>query len=279
VNEKLFSRCGLKTDGLFALKNPLSSEHTHLQNDLIPNLLSATEKNIRNFSEGKIFTLDRTFSLGASSVSQKNTSSIINGGIHSASEQKCFAGIAWGNNFLKVKGALEHLFTALGTNVEFTPSKNPPPYAHPGRSAEINTAGIFLGLLAELHPITAKNFALPSAVFFVLNLNHLLAAQNPLAKYAPLPRFPAAERDLCFVVSKNVTHAQLQQTIFKSDHRVTKADLFDLYEGEKVGAEKKSLAFHLEILDREKTLSEGEVETAVQKILQAVREIGGELRK
>jgi phenylalanyl-tRNA synthetase beta chain len=99
-------------------------------------------------------------------------------------------------------------------------------------------------------------------------------------KYTPLPRYPKVLRDISVFVDAGVSVGSIEAVIrAAAGELLTGLQLFDLYEGEKAPAGKKSLAYSLELMSRQKTLTESEIETAVRQIVEALgKEFGAQLR-
>jgi phenylalanyl-tRNA synthetase beta chain len=116
--------------------------------------------------------------------------------------------------------------------------------------------------------------------WFELDLEKVAANQRTEVKYSPLPRFPISWRDIAVVVDEQVTAADLQTAIFQSGGPcLVKVEPFDVYRGEKLGAQKKSLAIRLEFSHAERSLESAEVEQWMSAILQELKTAhGAELR-
>lgn len=101
------------------------------------------------------------------------------------------------------------------------------------------------------------------------NLNSLISLTADTSyKITPVPKFPAFEFDLALVVDKNVRAGELEHSLKESAGTLLKkTEIFDLYEGENIGVENKSIAFKLTFLDESKTLTIKEIEPVIDKIL------------
>lgn len=98
--------------------------------------------------------------------------------------------------------------------------------------------------------------------------------------YIPVSKYPPFEFDAAFIIDKDVRTGDLTKKIIASGgEKLQNAEVFDVYEGENIGKNKKSIAFRLTFLDRYKTLNIKDVEPVVQKIVQALKnEFGAKLR-
>ncbi len=99
--------------------------------------------------------------------------------------------------------------------------------------------------------------------------------------YAEVSKFPAVERDLAFVVNKSVAYAEIERTVKKTNiGRLQSVRLFDVFESEKLGTDKKSMAVNFTFLDDEKTLTDKETDEMMQKIITALeKDMQAEVRK
>jgi len=87
-------------------------------------------------------------------------------------------------------------------------------------------------------------------------------------EFVPLPRFPKVRRDVAFTVDAGVPAESLQRTILESAGGLLQAvSLFDVYEGDPLPPGKKSVAFTLELMSRDKTLTDPEIETLVGRVV------------
>lgn len=128
-----------------------------------------------------------------------------------------------------------------------------------------------------------KQFDIKQPVYFAdINWNVLTKlASAARLEYKEIARFPAVERDLAIVISKAITYAEVEKTIFNVKvNRLRSVSLFDVFESEKIGAGKKSMALNLVFQDEEKTLTDTETEKMVNTLIQALeKQLEAEIRK
>lgn len=139
-------------------------------------------------------------------------------------------------------------------------------------SLKKNRNPVIFGHFGQIEPDVAKHYDLDIAVwFFELNGSLLLKNSGRTPGFQPLPRFPAALRDLSFVVDKEITAGQLKEMILKSGGELLiEVELFDLFTGGSIPGGKKSLAFHLIFRSVERTLSDAEIEESTDRIISTV---------
>ncbi|MBA3902583.1 MAG: phenylalanine--tRNA ligase subunit beta [Rhodocyclaceae bacterium] len=153
------------------------------------------------------------------------------------------------------------------------------PALHPGRAASIIIDGKSAGLVGELHPQWVQKYELGSApVVFELDLDTVL--RLPLPRYVEVSRFPAVVRDLALVVAQDLPVRTLLDGLkVAAPAIVREVELFDVYHGKGIDPDKKSLAFRVVMQDTEKTLSDGEVDAAMVKMIEAAaRKFAAKLR-
>lgn len=141
-------------------------------------------------------------------------------------------------------------------------------------------------VVAEIGIVDAaqlKQFDIKQPVYFAdINWTALtLLASKTKLEYKEIPRFPSVERDLAIVIAKAVTYAEVEKTIFSAKvNRLKSVALFDVFESEKIGADKKSMALNFVFQDDEKTLTDQETEKMMSILIAALeKQFSAEIRK
>jgi phenylalanyl-tRNA synthetase beta chain len=167
-------------------------------------------------------------------------------------------------DFFDLKGDLERLF---GHALDARSGAHPA--LHPGQGAELWADGRAIGWIGALHPRLVQALDLPAApVLFELDSSVL--ARRALPRHATLSRFPQVRRDLAFVLDAHTPAGELLAALRKaSPVQVRSIDLFDEYRGKGVAENQKSLAIRVVMQDTERTLTDQEVEDAVQELVDA----------
>lgn len=179
-------------------------------------------------------------------------------------------------DFYVIKGILEGLFAKLGLGDRIGFSAVEREGMHPGRTAELSLNGEAIGFVGQVHPTVQKDLDLKETYVFEFNLKTVLEADTDPLRYESIPRFPSITRDIALVVDKNKTAAELQEIIVATGGKLLKdVYVFDLYEGERMEAGKKSIAFSLKYFDPERTLTDEDVTKTHEKVLKAVEEQAG----
>jgi phenylalanyl-tRNA synthetase beta chain len=182
-------------------------------------------------------------------------------------------------DFYSLKGVLEALAGQLGVEVDVVPGDQP--FLHPGRSGRVLVGGEDAGWIGEIHPLVCRDWDLPSAAGFEVDLAPLVAA-SPLGEetYEDVISYPAVHQDVAVVVDETVPAAEVRAAVLEGGGDLLRsAEVFDLYRGEQVGEGRKSLALRLSFRAADRTLTDEEVAERRKSIEQTVEKIGGSLRE
>lgn len=179
-------------------------------------------------------------------------------------------------DFYLVKGILETLFNKLGLgHLEFIPM-NDYKNLHPGQSAYIVDRFDTIGFMGKLHPSYEKEHDLKDVFVFEVNFEEMLKRRRPLKKVKTINKFPSIYRDIALVVDAEITSKDLSDSIKKSGKRMlASVEVFDLYTGDSLGDNKKSIALRLEFSDQSKTLEMNDVDTRINEILGHLKKLHG----
>ncbi len=259
------------------LANPMTAEQEYLRTNLRLNLLLALKEN-RKHEEGGL----RLFELGRVYLPRQNDL---------PDERDVVCGILSGSrfeqswqtqdepfDFFDVKGVVESLLDKLGVETSFGGTRDGS--LHPNKQAALIVAGENIGLLGEVHPQVLKAFEIPDdAVYlFEIDLTSLLPFTLEHKMFQPIPRFPAIIRDIALVVDSGVAH-QIILDIIKGFPLVSEVTLFDIYTGEQIGENKKSLAYRITFQSPTHTLTDKEADKVQEQILSKLaKELGATLR-
>ena len=168
-------------------------------------------------------------------------------------------------DFYIVKGIVEELLDYLGYSGRYSILKGEvSKELHPGVSANIILQGKVIGVIGKLHPTITKD----DVYVFEINLDKLLINRTSNIKFKEIPKYLGMEKDVAFVVKKNVTNKEIIDVIKKSGGRLlTDISIFDIYTGDKIGDDEISIAYKLKFEDVNKTLTEEEVMDVFNKII------------
>lgn len=185
-------------------------------------------------------------------------------------------------DFFSLKGVVEEFLEKTGLNerIVYDPTDKKP-YLHPGRQADIVYDGEKIGFLGEIHPEVADNYGIGERVYYAdIDMASVVSRANFDKKYKEIARFPASTRDISLVADKSLMIGTMEAAIIKRGGKLLEScNLFDIYEGEQVGADKKSVAFSLVFRANDRTLSDTEINEVMDKILAELAGLGAVLRQ
>jgi phenylalanyl-tRNA synthetase beta chain len=257
-----------------ALKNPISADLAVMRTSLIPGLLKAIAHNAsRQQSRVKLFETGLKFMSGEGTEQIPMLAIAVSGlrDLEGWSTDKTAA------DFFDVKGTLEGLLANLGDRLTFEASVFPG--LHDGQSAAILVDGKCVGRIGAVHPSVRKAMGIPANTV-VAEVLQSVVNEVAMPAYDDISKYPETRRDLALVADKSAASAEVLSTIRKAaGSLLTKLDLFDVYEGAGLAEGKKSLAIGLTFQDQSRTLDESEVSSAVDQVLDSLKEkLGIELR-
>ncbi|MGH7350233.1 MAG: phenylalanine--tRNA ligase subunit beta, partial [Candidatus Rokuibacteriota bacterium] len=261
---------------LIGLQNPLSVERSVLRPSLLPGLLEVLAINAnRQIPDARLFEVGNVFAPhrpedGDRPAHEDLRLSIALTGLRAP--RAWFTGGRDRVDVHDVKGLSELALSAAGVTDADTspwPVDRVPSYLEPGRAARLVRGSTELGWFGELALAAREVFDLPGPVFVAeLSVSTLAGLPAPSAKYEPLPRFPAVQRDLAIVVGSEVTAGDVEAAIRAMRlGLLTRLTLFDVYTGGQVGTGRRSLAWSLTFQAPDRTLTDAEVNRLHERIV------------
>lgn len=275
VGADLLKKFNLNDKNCAALKNPISSDKIFLTPSLVLNITKNAADNFRFFDEVKIFEINKIFAgLQGGGISEKKSLAVV-----SAKKEEKYEAEA----FYHLKGTVDLLFVKLGINglwYDTAPEPLKNSFWRTEHSAEIKAGDEKFGFIGEIHQDVLKKMDVKTRVAVCeIDMEKLAAFASEEREYAPPPKFPAVIRDIAILVSRWTPIDEVQSAIeIAGGKLVVDSDLFDIYEGAGLPAEKISLAFSIVFQSAEKTLTDEEVDKIYGKITAAIKERGWEVR-
>ena len=258
------------------VENPISQNMRYMRSSLFPGLINTFIHNLNNGLESqKLFEIGSVFGHKKSKKPSERTriSGLIYGDV---------SPIHWLDkprkvNFYDAKGIIEKIVSSFDVAINFDPKSSD--FFHPGISSTIYNDSKEIGLLGALSPNISGKLGLKEDVFlFSLDIEELKT--KTLQKFTKFSKFPSTQRDLAFVVDKDITSHELSALIkSKGGKDLNNLDLFDVYEGKGVDDGKKSIAISLTWQSSKGTLLDSDIDKVVEKIVNSVKkELDGDLR-
>lgn len=268
---------GVAEEQLVRLRNPLSAELNVLRPSLVFGAVAAVAYNsARQQRDLRLFEQGRTYRVEKGAVQEQALTVLA---LTGARNQESWRAADEGSSEADLRAELELLLQRLGLpRVQVVPGEHPVL----GASTLFTLGGHTLCAVA----------AVPSALLGAMEVDRPLwvaeiyddALTAALAKkdlrYVEVPRTPAVRRDLSLLLDTAVAYADLERIAFGAERQLLKAvRLFDVYEGNKLPAGKKSYALSFTLQHKEQTLTDVQVDKAMGRIRQALeKEVGAELR-
>ncbi|CAO4839962.1 MAG: Phenylalanine--tRNA ligase beta subunit [Holosporales bacterium] len=156
-----------------------------------------------------------------------------------------------------------------------------PSYYHPKRAACIKQGTKILAYFGEIHPKVLKAMEMPASVVgFEIFVDHLILQSSKKPKDFQLSVFQPVYRDFAFIMDKQKNSDQLVRDIKKvSPQLIQHIQIFDVYEGERIEQGKKSIALSIKLQANDRTLTDQELQTIQESIIEACAKNGAQIRR
>lgn len=243
--------------------NPVSSEHAAMRTRLLPGLVTALRNNLsRQMLRVRLFETGQCFRKGADGLVQLT---LCGGILFGPREAEGWAHDRDRVDFFDVKGDVERLFAPGGLRVGYAKASDP--VLHPGQSAVVLVEGKPAGCFGRLHPEVETVLELPGGVFvFELDGDAVLARRR--RRHGSVSRQPSVRRDLALVVGRGVPAASIEATVrSRLGAILAEFTFFDVYAGEGIDYNEKSVAIGLTFQHRSRTLTDTEIAGHLDAVL------------
>ncbi len=266
-----------------ALNNPLSEERRVLRTSLLPSLLEVAQYNAnRRMADIRIFELGAVFYPQSLPLREQPAEErFLAGLLAGRAEPVTPHGTARAFDFFDVKGIVESVLDFVGADpLALKIASDRSPYLHAGQAARLAADDRPVALFGRLRPVVAERFDLRDVYYFEIDFEALAALSRTTLHVVRLPRHPASERDLAFVVARDVAAEQLLVAVRRAaGPLLVDVRVFDVFAGAALGDGYKSIALHLVLQSAGRTLTEEDVRDVLNAVVEgAGREVGAQLR-
>ncbi len=265
---------GLKETSIL-IQNPLSDEYKLMRPSTIPSMMQtlAINANKKN-SSAKLFDISKNY---------KNINNEVENGEVPLQENILTIGM-YGDDidFYTVKGLIENVLETTSINRYDIVRETENESYHTGRCANIKVGIDVIATIGEVHPEVLDNYGIEKRAYLAeVNLSKITKYSKVNKKYVEVPKFPAVERDIAIIVDEKIEVGQIEKIITKKAKKLLeKMQLFDIYRNEKLGENKKSVAYSLIFRDKNRTLSDEEINVVMENIIGELQKtLNAELRK
>ena len=258
------------------VSNPISQNMSVMRTNLVSGLINTFLYNLNHGQNNqRLFEIGNTFHIDKSNnVSEKKlVAGLMSGKKSSDNWKEKFDNLT----FYDLKGLVQDLLSDFSQpnsyslcNVDFL---------HPGMSSAISFEKKTIGFLGSIHPVVLNKVGVKDDLFiFSFELDKLIFESSK--SFEEYSKFPSSTRDLAFVFDKEVNADEIKEVIQNSAGEFYKdLEIFDIYEGERIDAGKKSIALSISWQSSSKTLLDSDIDTAVEKIVNSIKkELDGTLR-
>lgn len=253
------------------LANPISADMSVMRTSLWPGLVAALRHNLnRQQSRVRLFETGLRFVPGLNELKQQ---AVIGGLITGRRLPE-----SWAHNnsesvdFYDLKGDVEALLALTGELSAFSFARADHPALHPGQCAGIKRQGQIIGYVGKLHPAIQKQLEVDQDVYlFELLLEGITDARLPA--FQGVSKFPEVRRDLALLLVRDIAIEDVANTVRQSagDHLVD-LKIFDVYQGKGIDNNRKSVAMGLIFRDLSRTLTEQEINDAVDRVVETLQQ-------
>lgn len=263
-----------------ALQNPISSDMSVMRTSLLPGLLSTLQHNVnRQQSRVRIFENGQVFLKESAEAQQINQPERLAGLIYGSRVEKHWSSNLVKADFYDLKGDVESLLDFASDRAELTFVKGEHPAMHPGQCADVMLDGQSIGQMGKLNPRLQRELDIADAVYvFELTLDPVLITRIPASQ--TISRFPESSRDLAWVVDRSVQVGDMVKTLTGlAGDDVTDVRVLDVFESDKLGQSKKSVALGLTWQHPSRTLGDDEINAIIDRCVKGLEEsFNAELR-
>jgi len=250
-----------KDKNLIMIPNPMSQDKSALRKSLVPSLIDVIKYNkSRGLKDINIYEISKIF---YDDFKEENSLCIMMYGNYMSSN---WQNVKIKNDFYVLKGIVENILDYLGLKNRYNFVIGNEENMHPGIQADILLDKKKIGYFGRIHPSICKD-EIYTLELFIDRLNINIKS----IKFKSASKYPSIKKDVAFIVNKDMSNIEVENIIKKSGGRLlTNIDVFDVYTGENVKDDEKSIAYSLTFSDLDRTLSDEEVMEVFNKIINDV---------
>lgn len=274
TNEETFNKLNIPQDSplrkAVPIMNPLSDEYPLVRTTLLSSIFDNLARNLaRKNDDVALFEVGSVFFPKALPVTELPDEVVkIAGAITGRRNAQGWNQTNDMVDFYDAKGIIEELLANLRVT-RYTVEAGTHYAMHPGKTALFKKGRDVIATVGEVHPAVLSAYGITKPVYiFELDATIVMKYMAKDLKYKALPKYPATSRDLAMLVDVDVNAADIEKAMTKAaGQNLTQITLFDVYTGKQVEEGKKSLAFSLTFQSNDKTLTDAEIDPAIEKIV------------
>ncbi len=264
-----------KERNVVELLNPITENLSIMRTLMAPSMVKVIENNIKNGNEAmRFFELANVYLPKALPLTEPPVEKKI----------LCLGTCGASEDFFALKETLESF--ASYNDLTFSYKRGEAAYLHPGRTAEVYCKGVKIGQFGQLRyeVVDALNIAAGKKAdtkIYIAELDYSALSElfKTAIKYVPESGFASNSRDISILIDKDVECGTIMDAISACDALITKVSLFDIFESEKLGADKKSMAFTLKLVSENADVTDEMTDAVVEKVVAALgTQFGAQMR-
>lgn len=230
------------------LTNPLGEDYSTMRTTLMSNMMELLYRNEKRGIEEVL-----AYEIGSVFIPKSLP-------VVELPEEKQVLSIGFYGNrdFYFLKESVQIVLERMGIrDLKFKPLITHPSF-HPGRTAEIYSGTDLMGCFGEVHPDVLENYDIRNKVYAgIIDFDKVVVLADQEVKYKPLPKYPAVTRDIAVVVDESILVGDLEDTIVENGEGLVESiSLFDIYRGNQILENKKSVAFSIVYRSYDGTMTE-----------------------
>ena len=273
VNDKEATKYTTDNVEIVKLLDPMTEERNTLRYSMIPSLVKIYEYNkARSQKDVSIFEIGKGFYKKDEQYGENlKLCALMTGERYLSVKSKQV-------DFYDINGVAEELLDYLGYGgrYSFVVKEELPKEFHPYQTAQISVNNDIVGIIGKLHPNCTKD----NVYVLEINLDKLLEKKTGKMKYKEISKFPSVKKDLAVVIDKDITSEEIAKQIKKlAGNLLLGSKIFDVYTGENIEENKKSIAYSLEFGAADRTLTDDEINAILEKIIAGLEKQGAIIRK
>ena len=255
------------------LASPMSEERRWIRTSILPSLLDVVSYNhARTIKDVNVFELSN---VAGTQGTRMHLAFVLSGLL----QQTRWLQYELPSDFYTGKGLIETLFDHIGISaarVSFEANTEDVVHFHPYQSAKILIDKKCIGYLGKIHPQYAKETDCKDVIMAELDFDALVDIKKAKIKFAPISKYPSVQRDLAFVIDRNMPVKKVVSIINKNarynkEEIIRNVEVFDVYQGEHVAKDEKSVALSITFQSDTHTLKDEEINEVFENILQAIQ--------
>ncbi|MBF0245448.1 MAG: phenylalanine--tRNA ligase subunit beta, partial [Planctomycetes bacterium] len=266
-----YKTLGLCTDSLVELANPVGKEFSHMRDTLLPGMLDIWALNAKNFDHFACFELGRVFDGREGELLPRERDELLCA-LYGPDEE--------GSLFYRLRADLLSLMKILtGKEAELVPAEGPHALAHPARCGELRSKGELVGVMAELHPTTARSLALRQRLVYFRLFAPTALTHDAGQGYRAISRHPSVSYRLSLLVPERTPAGEIVNLLREVEpSMISGVEWVGNYRGEAIAEGKVSMTFAMSFRHPERTMEGEEISRLQDRLVAAAAARGFHLR-